>query len=143
MRRILCVIDFSESAAKVWDVAARIAAGCGADLIVLFPYRLIDYGHPGDPRSLKLKLEEEARQRFITLMEGTMGAKAIACEFHPEIGFVADRVSAHLKKSNIDMVVIGQQPAVEPKGFSVQSIISASRLPFVIVPTEVKAEVKV
>lgn len=146
MRQILCVIDFSESAGKVWEVATRIACACRAHLIVLLPYRLIDLGHPGDGPSLKTKLENQARLKFMYLKETTLGSEDISCEFHPEIGFAGDRISAHLRRNDIDMVVIGQQStasSVDFKSVNVQSLISTSRLPFLIVPTEVKAEANI
>lgn len=147
MSQILCVIDFSESAAKVWEVAARIACACRAHLIVLFPYRLIDYSHPGgDGPSLKVKLETEARDRFRALKENTKGMEGVSCEFHLEIGFLTDRINAHVKRNNIDMIIIGQHhtsPASDFRGINMQTVMSDSKIPFVIVPADVKKETQV
>src|SRR5687767_5568527 len=109
MKQILCVIDFTESSGRVLDLAAIIAHACRAHLIVLFPYRLIDYSHRGDMSSLKLKLESEAREKFFNLKKNLPHKEYLTCEFQAEIGFVADRISAHAKKNNIEMVIIGQQ----------------------------------
>jgi nucleotide-binding universal stress UspA family protein len=146
MKQILCVIDFSESAGRVWEVAAGIACACGAHLTVLFPYRLIDYNYHGDVPSLKKKLETEAKAKFISLKKSDPFTENIPCEFHAEIGFLADRVSAYVKKNNIDMVVIGQEhtsTGVDLKTFNLQDLIAASRLPFVIVPSKVSMEATV
>lgn len=146
MKQILCVIDFSESAGRVWSVATGIACGCGAKLIVLFPYRLIDYTHHGDVPSLKRKLEAEARAKFASLKSSNPATENISCEFYTEIGFMGDRIKAYVKRNNIDMVIVGQEAttgAVDMKGFNLQELISSSKLPFIIVPAPVKAEASV
>jgi len=143
MKQILCVIDFSESAVRVWQVAAGIASACGAHLIVLFPYRLIDYNYHGDVPSLKRKLETEAKAKFMSLKKSDPCTENVSCEFHAEIGFLADRVTAYAKRNSIDLVVIGQEytpTGVDLKTFNIQDLITSSRLPFVIVPSSVKVE---
>jgi nucleotide-binding universal stress UspA family protein len=146
MKQILCVVDLSESTEKVLEVAARIANACKAHLIVLFPYRLIDYNHRGDIPSLKLKLESEAREKFQQLRRVTPGLATLPCELQVEIGFIADRINAHVRRGNIDMIVMGQQKEYSPadgKGFDLQHLITSAQLPFVIVPAAVKAEASV
>lgn len=143
MKQILCVVDFTDSSRKVLEVAAKIASACGSDLIVLYPYRLIDYIHHGDMASLKSRLEADALRKFQQLKE-TAVTEDLHIEFHPEIGFMADRINAYARRKNIDMIIIGQQqPLVEndPKGFNLQSLITNSQLPFVIVPAEVNVAV--
>lgn len=146
MRQILCVIDFSESAAKVWELAAKIAIACRAHLVVLFPYRLIDHSHRGDMTSLKLKLEKEAKEKFLSMKDQFPETKTVSYEFHAEIGFTSDRISAHIKANTIDMVIVGQQdtnPVNEIKNFNLHQLLTNSKLPFVIVPPEIKAEARV
>ena len=146
MKQILCVIDFSDSAGRVWSVARGIASACGAHLIVLFPYRLIDYTHHGDVPSLKRKLESEAKTKFASLKSSDPSTDNVPCEFHAEIGFMADRIKAYVKRSNIDMVVVGQEStsgAIDMKGFNLQELISSSTIPFIIVPAPVKTEASV
>ena len=146
MKQILCVIDFSDSAGRVWSVATGIASACGAKLIVLFPYRLIDYSHRGDVPSLKRKLETDAKEKFASLQSTNPETVNVPCEFHAEIGFMADRINAYVKRNTIDMVVVGQEAtagAVDTKGFNLQELISSSKLPFIIVPAAVKAEASV
>ena len=145
MREILCVLDFTESSGKVLEVAARIANGFQAHLYVLSPYRLIDSGYEGNVGSLKSKLEGEAREKFNELKKNLPNMGNLSCEFQPEIGFMADRINAHVRKRTIEMVIIGQQQAAaaasDMKGFNLQQLISNSELPFVIVPSAVKAAV--
>lgn len=145
MKQILCVVDLTESSGKVLEVAGRIAKACKTHLIVLYPYRLIDYTHRGDMTTLKLRLEAEAREKFHHMRESA-GLENLSCDFQPEIGFLADRITAHARRKNVDMVVIGQQQSdVENdiRSFNIQNMISDSQLPFVIVPAEVNAEARV
>ena len=145
MRQILCVIDFTDSGKKVLEVAARIAIACKAHLTVLFPYRLLDHSYQGSLASLKMKLETEAKEKFNSLRKNIPGADTISFDFQPEIGFASDRIKAHVSDA-IDMVIVGQQQTAsinDSKGFNLQSLITDSRLPFVIVPSEVNAEASV
>jgi nucleotide-binding universal stress UspA family protein len=146
MKRILCVIDLAESSGKVLEVAAMIANACTAHLIVLYPYRLIHQGHRGDMTSLKIQLEKDAREKFMLLSKSVCGMEGLSWEFHPEIGFIADRINAHVKRGAVDMVILGQEQTAitnDIRSFSLQDMISGSNLPFVIVPSEVKAEASV
>jgi nucleotide-binding universal stress UspA family protein len=143
MKKILCVIDFTESSGKVLEVAAGIANACKSHLIVLFPYRLIDYAFNGDVATLKSKLETEALQKFNTLKATVPDFERISHEFQPEIGFLADRVIAHVKKDAVDMVVIGQEQSINAndiKAFNLQHLITSSKLPFMIVPEMMNVE---
>lgn len=143
MKQILCAIDFSESSGKVLEVAAGIASAYQAHLIVLFPYRLIHNGYRGDIPSLKVKLETEAREKFQNLRKNLAGYDQLSCEFAAEIGFMADRIAAHVSKKDIELVIIGQHlnaATNDPKGFNLQELIAHSGLPFVIVPSQVSAE---
>lgn len=143
MKQILCVIDFSESSGKVLAVAAKIASACQAHLIVLFPYRLIHNGYRGDISSLKVKLETEALENFQSLRKTLTGYEHLSFEFAAEIGFTSDRIQAHVRDRNTELVIIGQQQNAatnDLKGFNLQELIAYSGLPFVIVPSEVPAE---
>ncbi|HEX8039905.1 MAG TPA: universal stress protein [Chryseosolibacter sp.] len=141
MKQLLCVVDFSDSTAKVLEIAGRIASGYKAHLVVLFPYRLIDYAYRGDITALKLRLESEAKEKFQELKKNIPALQNVSCEFQPEIGFIFDRITSNLKKNKTEMIIIGQQQTVtinDLKGVSLQNLISGSKLPFVIVP-EVKS----
>ena len=141
MKQILCVIDLTESSEKVLEVGAIICKAYGARMVVLFPYRLIPQGPRGDISSLKMRLETEAREKFRRLKDTISSMEGVSVEFQPEIGFIADRINAHVRKNNVDMIILGQQltdPANDIKGFDLQTLISDSKSPFVIVPAEVK-----
>lgn len=146
MKQILCVVDLTESSGKVLEVAGRIAKAYGNGLLVLYPYRLIGNGYPGDNiSSLKKRLETVAREKFHDII-GRSGLESLHYDFQPEIGFLADRINAHAQRKNIDMVIIGQlQSDTENdiRSFNLHKLISNSQIPFVIVPAEVNAEASV
>lgn len=142
MKQILGVVDFSEATEKVLEVAADLANTNKANLIVLFPYRLIHEDLGGDMVSLKKKLESEARIKFQVLRDNLHSLEKTPREFHPEIGFLAGRLSSYLAKKNIDMVVIGERQMNEANNKhspDLQNLISASTIPFVIVPGQISA----
>lgn len=143
MKQILCVIDFSEETEKVLEEAANLADASKAHLIVLFPYRLIGQGHGDDMVALKTTLESEAQKKFQNLKNALPGLEKASCEFHPEIGFAAGRISAYLRKKYVDTVIIGEQQLNEgynKNGADLPDMISASRVPFIVVPPKVRAK---
>jgi hypothetical protein len=142
MKKILCVIDFSKSSGKVLQVAGSISKACDAHLIIIYPYRLITSSHSGDMTSLRLHLENDAKEKFKELGKNISEIANISHEFQPEIGFIADRIDAHVKKGAVDMVVISQELTANTndiKGFNLQHLITCSKLPFMIVPFELNA----
>ena len=142
MKQILGVVDFSEATEKVLEVAAGLANANNANLIVLFPYRLIHEDLGGDMISLKKRLEAEARKKFQAIRDGLQALEKTPCEFHPEIGFLAGRLSSYLSKKNVDMVIIGERQVNEGSSKNspdLQNLISASTIPFVIVPNQISA----
>lgn len=142
---MLCVVDFSEPSLNALEVAARIANACGAHLIVLFPYRLIDQDHSGDMASLKRNLESSAREKYQKWKERLPDFARASSEFQPEIGFMADRIAAHIQRNNIDMIVIGQEQALsanDMKTPTLQALIRKAQRPFVIVPAPANVEAK-
>lgn len=147
MRQILCVIDLTESAAKVLEVAVRIANACKAHLIVLLPYRLIsNRGYQGDIPSLKRKLETEANEKFEELKKKIPGVENVSWEFVSEIGFISDRIESNVRRKKVDIVIISQQQndaSDDRKSFNLQALIADSKLPFVVVPPEVNIEANV
>lgn len=144
MRPILCVVDLSEKSSQVLEVAARMAHAYRSHLTVLFPYRLIDRGYNVDVAKLKVKLEQEAREKFLEIKSHVPLLDQVQHEFQPEIGFPADRINSFVKRNKVDSVVISQRQAAlmnEVNHSVLQSLITNSRLPFTIVPEEVDVEV--
>jgi len=144
MRPILCVIDLSQSSAKVLEVAARMAHAYKSQLTILFPYRLINSGYSVEIAKLKAQLEHEARERFDTIRQQVPLLQHINFDFQPEIGFTADRVGSFLRRNKADAIVMGEQQANqmnEVNQLTLQTLITTSKVPFTIVPEEVDEEV--
>jgi nucleotide-binding universal stress UspA family protein len=144
MRPILCVIDLSESAVQVLEVAAKMAYAYKSHLTILFPYRLIDNGYHGEISQLKGKLEQEAGEKFLSLKKQAPVLDQVSHEFQAEIGFPADRINSFVRRNKIDSVVISQRQAHlmnEVNPLTLETLIMNSKLPFVIVPQEIDVEV--
>ena len=144
MRPILCVIDLSESAVQVLEVTARMAYAYKSHLTILFPYRLIDNGYRGEISKLKAKLEQEAKEKFLSIKEQVSLLDHVSYEFQPEIGFPADRINSFVRRTKVDSVVISQRLANlmnEINSMELQNLITNSKLPFTIVPEEIDVEV--
>jgi len=144
MRSILCVVDLSESSAKVLEVAGRIAYANKIHLTILFPYRLISYAYKEDIAKLKARLEQEAREKFSAIQKQVEILNHTFFEFQPEIGFVIDRINSYVKQNKVDMIVISQGQANsinEVNATSLQNLIANSKTPFTIVPSEINAEI--
>jgi hypothetical protein len=142
MRAILCVIDLSESSVKVVEVAARMAYANKTLLAILFPYRLINHAYKDDMLRLKGRLEQEARDKFVEIQKQVEVLNQIFFEFHPEIGFAADRINSYVIQNEIEMIVISQSQAnlINEVNFTaLQNLITNSKTPFTIVPAEAKA----
>lgn len=137
MRPILCIIDLTESSPTVLDTAAKIASAFKTHLVILYPYRLIDYTYTGNISALNIKLISDAVAKFNILKQHGEFTSHLSYEFIPEIGFSADRITSYLKAGEADMIVIGQQQANamnELNKSSLQDLIKISKLPFTIVP---------
>lgn len=144
MRPILCVIDLTKASVQVIEVAARMAYAFKSPMTILFPYRLIEKDYMGEMSKLKMKLELEAGKKFEELKKEIPMLDQVSYEFLPEIGFSYDRISSYVKRTKVDLVVIGQRQANainELNNIALQTLITNSKLPFTIVPEEVDVEV--
>lgn len=144
MRPILCVIDLTKASVQVIEVAARMAYAFKSPMTILFPYRLIEKDYMGEMSKLKMKLELEAGKKFEELKKEIPMLDQVSYEFLPEIGFSYDRISSYVKRTKVDLVVIGQRQANainELNNIALQTLITNSKLPFTIVPEEVDVKV--
>ena len=137
MRRLLCVIDLTASSVDVLKVAVSVAIRKNAQLTVLYPYRLVEFGYKGDLFELRTKLEQSAQEKFLTLKIECAGLHQIPYEFLLEIGFTADRINSFITNNKTDGVVISQLQANsmnESDARALQELIANSQIPFTIVP---------
>lgn len=129
---------------KVLEVAAKMAYANKTHLTILFPYRLINNGFRDDVSKLKVKLEQEAREKFEVIERNVEALKLIAFDFHPEIGFAADRISSYLRRTKVDMIILGQGQANsidDANGLGLRNLITQSKVPFTIIPEEIDTEI--
>lgn len=144
MRPILCVIDLAQTSVQVLKVAARMVYAYKSHLTILFPYRLIDHQHRGEILTLKIKLEQEANEKFTSLKIQVPLLDEISYDFQAEIGFPADRINSYVRRNKVDLVVLSQRQANqmnEVNPMALPNLITNSRLPFTIVPEKTDIEV--
>jgi hypothetical protein len=144
MKSILCVIHLTQSSVKALEVAVSLAIAYKTHLTILFPYRLINAGHNGDVGKLKATLELEAREKFAMLKKKVASIDLIPYEFQPEIGFSSDRINSYVKRNKVHTIVISQRHANtidEINPMALQNLIVSWKIPFMIVPEDVDAEV--
>jgi hypothetical protein len=143
MKPILCVVDLTESSQAVLKVAVTVASACDAHLLILFSYRLVDLGRGADMSTIKSTMDAKAKDKFNELEKTFLRNKNMTYEFHPEIGFVADRVSAYIKRNEVGLIILVEDQVNdinETKSFTFRQFIADMKLPFIIVPAEVNAE---
>jgi hypothetical protein len=144
MRPILCVIDLSETSIKVLEVAAKMAYANKTHLTILFPYRLINNGFRDDVSKLKAKLELDAWEKFEVIEKNVGALKLVGFDFHPEIGFAADRINSYLRNTKVDMIILSQPQADsigDVNGVGLRNLITVSKVPFTIIPAEIDTEI--
>jgi|GEM_PF-1866487 nucleotide-binding universal stress UspA family protein len=134
MKQILCVVDLTESTGRVLDVSATIATACRAHLRILYPYRLLSFGYDGNMTGVRQRLEAEARKKFEDFKQHVPTLDSVSYEFLPEIGFLSDRINAHVNRHDVDMIIISQDQSDDKKNFDLQEFIRQAQLPFIIVP---------
>jgi hypothetical protein len=105
---------------------------------------LINNGIRDDISKLKGKLEQEARDKFEAIETKVEALKLIAFDFHPEIGFAADRISSYLRRTKVDMIILSQREADsigDANGLGLRNLITLSKVPFTIIPEEIDTEI--
>ncbi len=134
---ILCVIDFSESSLHSLSWANKIAGCTNAHLAVLFSYRLIPTGNVADIVSFRQKTEEEAKEKFLALLETLSNVRDVSRSFITEIGFYSDNIEKYIRKNPSTIVVLSAGMANEiydHKGQTFFSFLKQLKAPMLIVP---------
>lgn len=117
------------------QAAVKIALEKKGKLTVVFPFRLTSIDNIKDAQSLKMSHLNAATDRFSLLEQWCKGI--VDYEFCPEVGFVSDRIRAHTKNGNVELVVVGNGLAStisEEQTITLKQFIAELKVPFLIVP---------
>jgi hypothetical protein len=131
-KAILCTIDFSQSSRHTLQCAAKLASDLNVHLTVLFTYRLMKV-KTDEVFQRKKEIEQKAAADFALLENELLKGKGISYDFKMEVGFLADRVDAYARKSQIGYVVIDRNMSVESREAFDDLVVTMS-VPTLIVP---------
>jgi hypothetical protein len=131
-RTILCTIDFTPSSTYALKCAIALAKDLGAHLIILYTYRLTR-DHKEEVFERKRRTEEQAVNNFSAIENDLLKTSGITYEFKTEIGFVADRVEALVRKTPIGFLVMDRNMTFETRE-SFEELLANMVIPTVIVP---------
>lgn len=140
-KTILCAIDFSESSIQALKWTLKMAQLTGSQVTVLFCYRLIAAADNEETLKLKKNMEHEALIKFNEIEKKIINGHAVSYQFVAEVGFFSFRIEMFMRKSPVDLLVMGNsiiQNFNEYKNLSFEQFIERSKVPVVIVPEETK-----
>lgn len=131
-KTILCTIDFSEFSRHTLDCAANLARELDAHLTILFAYRLVHVKNT-EAFERKLQIEKKALLDFSTLENEVLKDKGISYDFKAEVGFVADRIEALSKRTQLGYVVIDRNMSMATRE-TFDDLVKSISVPMIIVP---------
>ena len=140
-KTILCAIDFSESSLHALKWTMKMAKLTHAQVTVLFCYRLIAAQDDAETLSLKKNMENEALKKFNEIEKGMDHSKTVSYQFVTEVGFYPFRIEMFIRKSPVNMLVLGNSIIDnfnEYKSLSFEQFLKSSKIPVVVVPEESK-----
>ena len=129
-RKILCVIDFSESTEEILRYSTQLAKKLNLALTVLYAYRLVQ-AWEGRAVETKKQIEKEALNKFHELEKNILDA-GVTYDFKIEVGFVDDRIKDFTKKNDLSHLVVDKK-LNDIYGQSFEEIVSQNKNPLVIV----------
>ena len=128
---VLCTIDFTNSSKEALKWSVDISKKLKCHLTILYTYRL--YKQNGEAVAVRKQTEEEAFRNFATLEKEVLAGKGISYDFKIEVGFIDDRVEDHIKKNEIDFLVMDKGMTLRNKE-SFDDLVKELEIPIVIVP---------
>lgn len=127
---LLLITDFSKASEEALYWAIPEAQTHNWRISVLYPYRLAQ-GESEHAAKSKKELEREAAKNFELQLEGPLRSSRLAYEFHSEVGFARDRILEATRKSNVVLIVVGQNVAASE---SIYEFLEEIGIPAVIMP---------
>ena len=140
-KTILCAMDFSESSVEALKWTLKVAQVAQAHVIFLFCYRLIAAEDDAETMNLKKNMETDALKKFKELEKKYITTKAAPYQFVTEVGFFPFRIEMFLRKSPVQLLVMGNtiiENFSEYKNLSFEQFLKNSNVPVVIIPKEEK-----
>lgn len=130
---LLCIVDFKEESSYVLHAAIKIAAASHAQLTVLYPYRLNQVRSVPEVGQWKKSIDSDAKNNFTRMTDTLLKEYNIECEFKSEVGFVNDRVSAHMEHHRVGMIIVGKQMVMTNRE-SMSTMFDRLDCPFLVIP---------
>jgi hypothetical protein len=134
INRILCAIDFSEATPSVLRYAAKKAELLKVPMMIIFSYRLRDYGKVDDIRNVKLAIEENAQEYFALLEQETLKSHELPYQFSIEVGFLSDRIESHILRDRNTLVIISEKLATDLNEVTDDHFFEKLQIPVEFVP---------
>ncbi len=107
-KKVLFPTDFTRESLKCMKEAIAHCEQTGAELIVLYTYRLIKpLGNTMmSTTSIKRELDDRAKRKFEEIREQYFKDTPVPYQLLSEVGFMLDRVAYHIEHQNIDQILI-------------------------------------
>jgi nucleotide-binding universal stress UspA family protein len=127
---IICTTDFSESSRAALQWSVDMAKKLNTHLTILYTYRLIKQNNE-TPQ--KKKIEEDANRNLAVLEKEILSDSGVEYDFKIEVGFVDDRIEAHVKTNQINFLVMGKGMSLRNKE-TFDDLVLQLQIPLVIIP---------
>ena len=104
-QKILYPTDFSDNSIQTMNYALKFSKTHGADLILLYSYRLINNGN-SDHVGHRNSLAEKGFRNYEVVHKQFLEGSDVNYTYLSEIGFVEDRILATVLENDVDLVIM-------------------------------------
>jgi len=143
----LCATGLTESSLNSLQWTFELAGKCEAQVAILFCYRLIPQdAEGGDNIDIKKTMEEGARNRFRQLEKNFIKKAVVPYQFYPEVGFFSTRIEAFVKRTQVNLLVVGSQVVQsfnENLNMNFEQFIKDLKVPVTIVPEDLEIPIAI
>ena len=136
-KTILCAFDFSESSLQALRWTMVMAEMYKAQVTFLYCYRLISANDDGELLNIKRDMESSAASKFHEIEKKIKMPATVPYQFISEVGFFSSRIEQFIRKTPVELVVIGNSVVDNFNEFRDQSFdqfLSTIKVPIVIAP---------